>query len=242
MFTIHYGVYTPLNIFVFVKAGDSKFDNPEHMWPSVIPRAIAQAIVCSYGFYIFYKCLIFIFNSKMMNLLARKRQLTRWNSFILIWAMLLATMKTLHAIISIFIVSAQRLWLQPKNPTFTVIYLVCIRSYSYLVDFLTMVSLLYLFYSQALLNEKQIKANTDDIVNGRSQRTISVMSSNPFNEVLIRESSTSSYIGRAREDIVSYQIASPDEEIEEQQELEDELERDGQLRQFLIHQVYMDIL
>ena len=76
------------------------------MWPSVIPRGIAQVIVCSYGFYMFFKCLIFIFNSKKTNLLARKKKLTRWNSLILIWAIVLATMKTLHAIISIFIVSA----------------------------------------------------------------------------------------------------------------------------------------
>jgi hypothetical protein len=106
MFTIHYGVYTPLNIFVFLKAGDYKYDNPEHMWPSVVPRGITQAIVCSYGLYMYYVCIIFIYNMKATNLLAQRRQLTRWNSFIMFWAIFLAAMKSLHAFISIFIASA----------------------------------------------------------------------------------------------------------------------------------------
>jgi hypothetical protein len=48
------------------------------------------------------------------------------------------------------------MWPQPKNATFTEIYLITIRSYSYLVDFLTMITLLYLFYSQGILHERQL--------------------------------------------------------------------------------------
>ena len=41
LFVIHFGIYMPLNIFVFLKAGDKSYDTPERMWPTVIPRAIA---------------------------------------------------------------------------------------------------------------------------------------------------------------------------------------------------------
>ena len=45
----------------------------------------------------------------------------------------------------------------------------------------------------------------------------------------------SSHIRRPREEIVSYQIASAEEETEDQQELEEDFEMEGQLRRFLIH-------
>jgi len=41
MFTIHYGVYAPLNIFCYLKIKDYNYDNPEHMWPTAVPRGIS---------------------------------------------------------------------------------------------------------------------------------------------------------------------------------------------------------
>jgi hypothetical protein len=56
LFVIHFAIYMPLNIFIFLKAADISYDNPEHMWPTVIPRAITHSIVCGYGFYMFVVC------------------------------------------------------------------------------------------------------------------------------------------------------------------------------------------
>ena len=45
----------------------------------------------------------------------------------------------------------------------------------------------------------------------------------------------SSVIRRPREEIVSNQIESAEEETEDQQELEEDFEMEGQLRRLLIH-------
>ena len=110
MFMIHFTIYAPLNIFLFIKARDKDFDNPEHNWPYVITRAVAQTVVCGYGFYTFSVCFIFLKRFKEKNLNSQGLSLTGWNRFIVCWTVLIATMKLLHAIISIFIASIQRLW------------------------------------------------------------------------------------------------------------------------------------
>ena len=54
----------------------------------------------------YYLCLILIYKKKAANLIAQDRQLTRWNKFIIFWAIFLGAMKSLHAFVSIFIATA----------------------------------------------------------------------------------------------------------------------------------------
>lgn len=105
IFALHFLVYAPLNVFVFIKAGDKNLDNPDFMWPSVVPRAISQAVVCAYGFYLFFSCFRFILKQKTATLASQGLRMTSWNRFVVFWAILLASMKLLHALISIVIVS-----------------------------------------------------------------------------------------------------------------------------------------
>ena len=58
-------------------------------------------------------------------------------------------MKLIHAIAMVYLVPLRRFKMEDDNIKF--IYFVFIRTYSYIVDILNMITLLYLFYLQAKL-------------------------------------------------------------------------------------------
>lgn len=109
------------------------------------------------------------------------------NRFKHLLCLILGFLKLFHAVISILIVSIQRLMPQPKDPFFTIIYLISIRSYSYIVDFLINISLLYLFYCQGKLAEGKICRTSIDLENTIRMSSFRGMSYRPvqrsYNEV-----------------------------------------------------------
>jgi len=79
----------------------------------------------------------------------------------MIWALIIWALKFLHAFSLAFMLSAQLIINpdrnNPRSPGFDMAYLIT-RPYGYIVDFLNMVTLLYLFYclgKSAEINESQ---------------------------------------------------------------------------------------
>ena len=81
-----------------------------------------------------------------MNLIDRR--LTPFNYFIIGWALLMCLLKAIHGLSLVFVVTFLEYY--PEDPTLQDVYYITVRTGSYVTDFLNMLTLIYLFYSQAV--------------------------------------------------------------------------------------------
>jgi len=74
----------------------------------------------------------------------------------------------------------------PRSPGFDLAYLIMSRTYGYLVDFLNMVTLLYMFYCLGISAENESHNNRYT----RKIKTVRKITQRPFTEALNQDTST----------------------------------------------------
>ena len=74
-------------------------------------------------------------------------------------------LKVINALANIIIVLLLHLKYQFTDPNFNIVTLILMRSYAYIVDFLLMVTLIYLFYCQSILQKTNRRMSTKNLLN-----------------------------------------------------------------------------
>lgn len=74
-------------------------------------------------------------------------------------------LKVINALANIIIVLLLHLKYQFTDPNFNIVTLILMRSYAYIVDFLLMVTLIYLFYCQSILQKANRAMSTKNLLN-----------------------------------------------------------------------------
>ncbi len=147
MFFLLLGLYFPANMIQFAQM----YDGVIYM-SIVIARSVSKFIVDMYMFPLFLYHLIFFTFRKQLEIYKRTNGLQ--SSYTLKQKVILAIvivnwfLKFVHALANIFILLLRRyslLYQNPPSENIAVLYLIFLRTYSYLVDFLNMMALLYLF-------------------------------------------------------------------------------------------------
>ena len=77
------------------------------------------------------------------------------------WIFLMWFLKLIHALALVFLVTLRRLKIE--DPNIKYLNFVLIRTYSYIVDFLNMITLLYLFYLQPKFVPKKKKLTKEEL-------------------------------------------------------------------------------
>jgi hypothetical protein len=135
------GVYFTANMIQFIQMYYDKID-----MTVVIVRTVSKFIVDMYMFP------IFLFHLHFFCAVKESLQFTLKNKLILLMILFNWLLKFLHAMALIFVVALRRFSLMyEKEPSqfIATLYLISLRTYGYVVDFLNMMALLYLFKCQA---------------------------------------------------------------------------------------------
>ena len=101
----------------------------------------------------------------------------------IIWSLCLWMLKVINALANIIIVLLLHLKYQFTDPNFNIVTLILMRSYAYIVDFLLMVTLIYLFYCQSILQKTNRRMSTKNLLN-------IVEETDPIDAVQLNSSST----------------------------------------------------
>lgn len=149
MFFLLLGVYFPANMIQFAQMNDGVI-----YMSIIITRSISKLIVDMYMFPLFLYHLMFFSYRKKLEIYKRtdglQSRFTLKQKAILAIVIVNWFLKLVHALANIFIVLLRRyslLYQNPPSETIAVLYLIFLRTYSYYVDFLNMMALLYLFVS-----------------------------------------------------------------------------------------------
>jgi hypothetical protein len=136
------GVYFPSNLVTFVYREDLKLNHVQILWVLMIIRAVAMSIVFVYVIPAMIRHSFFFAVKKIES---RGGDMSAWGIFIISWTLMMWFTKVLHGLATIILVTVERLY-PDRSSDFFVIYSFSMRTYTYVVDFLNMVTLLYLFY------------------------------------------------------------------------------------------------
>lgn len=119
-----------------------------------------MTIVLAYAFYFFVTDFSFFIVQRSHAMLQNGRKLTRLHKITIMWTLLMYLLKIVHALATVELHTYERI-ATGKSFTFELVYLILVRTYAYVVDFLTMMTLLYLFYCQGVLAEKKQHQQVD---------------------------------------------------------------------------------
>ena len=171
MFILLLGIYFPSNIIQF-----AQMQKGDIFMSIILVRSISKFIVDMYMFPLFlYHLMYFTFREKLEIYKQTKglqNGFTIRHYLIITMITINWLLKFLHALANIFILLMRRyslLYESKPSETINVLYLFSLRTYSYFVDFLNMMALLYLFVCQAQLGrdkkteEESISRMTDII-------------------------------------------------------------------------------
>jgi len=145
-------IYFPSNLSIFIFKEDLQNNHYELLTVLVIIRAISLTIFEGYLFPAFVKHFFFFVKKKAESEYVRTGlNLSLFNLVMIIWSMLLWTIKLLYGLASISLVTFERLGdnVSQRFPQIFLLYYLAMRTFSYVVDFLFVVSLTYLFHCQA---------------------------------------------------------------------------------------------
>ena len=149
MFFLLLGVYFPANMIQFAQMNDGVI-----YMSIIITRSISKLIVDMYMFPIFLYHLMFFSYRKKLEIYKRtdghQSRFTLKQKALITIVIVNWFLKLVHALANIFILLLRRyslLYQNPPSETIAVLYLIFLRTYSYYVDFLNMMALLYLFVS-----------------------------------------------------------------------------------------------
>jgi len=137
MFIMLLGVYFPANMIQFFQMYYDHIDISV-----VIARTVSMCIVDMYMFPLFIIHLHFFCSVKISQTFTFK------NKLILLAILLNWLFKFIHALAMVFVVALRRFsLLYEKEPSqfIAALYLISVRTYGYIVDFLNMMALVYLF-------------------------------------------------------------------------------------------------
>jgi hypothetical protein len=147
-------VYFPTNLTIFLGRETLKHQYYEVLTWVVLIRAVSLFIFCMYLFSAFIDNFVFFVRKKAeRNYSKMRRYFDSFGFFMLYWTVFLWIIKLTYGLASIFLVSIERLGdnVEQNLPRLFFLYYFSMRTYSYIVDFLFTVTLIYLFYSQAKL-------------------------------------------------------------------------------------------
>lgn len=145
-------IYMPINLTIFIFKDDFKNNHFDLLTVFVIVRAISLSIFELYLFPAFLKHFyFFVIKKAELQFTQTGHFLTVLNKLLIIWSLLLWTMKFLYGIASICLVTFERLGdnVSERYPDIFLLYYLAMRTYSFIVDFFFTVSLTYLFHCQA---------------------------------------------------------------------------------------------
>ena len=147
MFILLLGIYFPSNIIQF-----AQMQKKDIYMSIILVRSISIFIVDMYMFPLFlYHIMYFTFREKLeiyKQTNGLQKGLTIRHYLIITMIIINWFLKFLHALTNVFILLMRRyslLYESKPNETIYVLYLFFLRTYSYFVDFLNMMALLYLF-------------------------------------------------------------------------------------------------
>ena len=142
-------IYFPCNLSIFIFKEDLQNNHYELLTVLVIIRAISLTIFEGYLFPAFVKHFFFFVKKKAELEYVRKGlNLSLFNIVMIIWSMLLWTIKLLYGLASISLVTFERLGdnVSQRFPQIFLLYYLAMRTFSYVVDFFFVVTLSYLFH------------------------------------------------------------------------------------------------
>ena len=125
---------------------DLKANQVQLLWVLMIIRAISMSTVFLYVIPAFVRHFAF-FTLRKLEIM--EGGIWAWGIFMIFWALMMWLSKVLHGLATIILVTIERL--DPNHSDgFFALYSFSMRTYTYFVDFLNMVTLLYLFHCDFL--------------------------------------------------------------------------------------------
>ena len=136
-------LYFPTNLAVFVYRKELKKDYVQLLWILMMIRAASMSVVFIYVIPQFIRHFLFFAARKLETL--EEEGISCWGIFIIMWSLIMWLSKVMHGLATIILVTMERL--DPNaSEGFFAIYSFSMRTFTYVVDFLNMSTLLYLFY------------------------------------------------------------------------------------------------
>jgi len=121
----------------------------------MITRAVSMSVIFIYVMPAMVRHFVFFATRKMESM---EGELSGFGIFMIIWTFIMWVTKVLHGLAAIILVSVERL--DPNvSQGLSALYSFLMRTFTYVVDFLNMITFLYLFYCQALLAESRLKSH-----------------------------------------------------------------------------------